>query len=231
MSKFLILCVFITFEQCFSQLILPLRTPEPSSRRSTEAPNLPPSFPPKPSRARLENVEPLGEESNYANQPADPYNFAYNIKDEYGNTQYRKEESDGKGTIRGTYGYQDARGVFRFVEYIADAFGFRANIKSNEPGLTNSPSADVTLLAEETPRGIYESAASNLKPLQAESDELPPRSPERVLPAERVIPRVPKNVYAIRGNQPSASGILQYLVAAPVTPSTTTTDSTTVNSK
>lgn len=37
--------------------------------------------------------------------------------------------------MRGSYGYTDANGIYRHVDYVADQNGFRANIKSNEPGL------------------------------------------------------------------------------------------------
>lgn len=36
---------------------------------------------------------------------AEPYAFEYNIDDGYGNTNYRKEESDEYGTVKGSYGY------------------------------------------------------------------------------------------------------------------------------
>lgn len=34
----------------------------------------------------------------------------------------------------GSYGYTDAYGVYRKVDYVADENGFRATIRSNEPG-------------------------------------------------------------------------------------------------
>lgn len=66
---------------------------------------------------------------------AEPFAFDFNTRDSNGNGQYRKEESDKNGVVRGSYGYMDASGVYRHVEYVADQNGFRANIKSNEPGL------------------------------------------------------------------------------------------------
>ncbi len=34
----------------------------------------------------------------------------------------------------GSYGYTDGHGIYRQVDYIADKSGFRAVIKTNEPG-------------------------------------------------------------------------------------------------
>lgn len=68
---------------------------------------------------------------------AEPFAFNYKTQDNYGNEQYRREESDKNGVVRGSYGYMDQSGIFRHVEYVADENGFRANVKSNEPGLSN----------------------------------------------------------------------------------------------
>lgn len=37
----------------------------------------------------------------------------------------------------GSYGYTDSYGIYRQVDYIADKHGFRATIKTNEPGTAN----------------------------------------------------------------------------------------------
>lgn len=73
------------------------------------------------------NAAPLGM--------AEPFAFDFKTLDNSGNGQYRKEESDKNGVVRGSYGYTDANGIYRHVDYVADQNGFRANIKSNEPGL------------------------------------------------------------------------------------------------
>ncbi|KAG8182155.1 hypothetical protein JTE90_014564 [Oedothorax gibbosus] len=57
--------------------------------------------------------------------PPQPYGFGYDIKDHHGNQQFRKEHSDGKRVV-GSYGYTDAHGVHRLVDYVADEYGFRA---------------------------------------------------------------------------------------------------------
>ncbi|KAK8776524.1 hypothetical protein V5799_030128, partial [Amblyomma americanum] len=63
-----------------------------------------------------------------------PYAFGYEIKDAWGNTQHRHEVGDEYNTKRGSYGFTDARGIYRRVDYVADGLGFRAVVKTNEPG-------------------------------------------------------------------------------------------------
>jgi len=112
----------------------------------------------RPSAASLAAANLLEEASSY--QPINPYNFGYDIRDEFGNHQYRKEEADERGVVRGSYGYTDAAGVYRFVDYVADASGFKANIRSNEPGVGAAHAADITLAAEEPPRAVLELASA-----------------------------------------------------------------------
>lgn len=66
-----------------------------------------------------------------------PYAFGYAIKDAWGNGQHRHEVGDEYNTKRGSYGFTDANGIYRRVDYIADGLGFRAVIKTNEPGTTS----------------------------------------------------------------------------------------------
>lgn len=51
--------------------------------------------------------------------------------------------------VKGSYGYKDKHGLFREVTYIADKHGFRAHVKTNEPGT-----------AKKNP-GKYNNSASN----------------------------------------------------------------------
>lgn len=86
-----------------------------------------------------------------------PYSFAYDSGDEAGNLLSRKETSDESGAVRGSYSYLDADGLFRTVEYVADKDGFRANIKTNEPGLNGKEEASpagVTIQREKTPTAV-----------------------------------------------------------------------------
>lgn len=36
-----------------------------------------------------------------------PYDFGYNIQDEYGNNQFRQESADNRGVVKGSYGYMN----------------------------------------------------------------------------------------------------------------------------
>lgn len=76
-----------------------------------------------------------------------PYKFGYEIKDDEG-VQYRHENSDGDGVVVGGYGFSDIRGIQRQVEYVADDAGFRARIKTNEPGTANQNPAAVELISD-----------------------------------------------------------------------------------
>ncbi|GFU48034.1 cuticle protein 10.9 [Trichonephila clavipes] len=77
-----------------------------------------------------------------------PYNFQYNHKDNFGNIQHREENKNEDGVIRGSYGYRDPMGMYRHVSYIADANGFHAVLRTNEPGIENKNSADVAVVAQ-----------------------------------------------------------------------------------
>ncbi|XP_015786512.1 cuticle protein 16.8 [Tetranychus urticae] len=89
--------------------------------------------------------EPTYENNGY------PYSFGYDIDDGYGNNNHRMEEGDEHGNKRGSYGYTDAYGVYRKVDYIADDYGFRATVTTNEPGTANSDPADVKMYSKEPP--------------------------------------------------------------------------------
>jgi len=92
--------------------------------------------------------------------PPSPYSFNYDTDDEAGTTTRREESGDESGTVRGSYSYQDAEGVFRRVEYTADATGFHATVKTNEPGTGKNEEigdpADTTFEVEQPPAGLVE---------------------------------------------------------------------------
>ncbi|GIY38761.1 hypothetical protein CEXT_272381 [Caerostris extrusa] len=48
-------------------------------------------------------------------------------------------------TYKGSYGFTDHRGIHREVHYVADHHGFRATVKTNEPGTANQDPAHVKL--------------------------------------------------------------------------------------
>ncbi|GBM94576.1 hypothetical protein AVEN_198325-1 [Araneus ventricosus] len=81
--------------------------------------------------------------------------FGQNSTDKQGNTHYHREEADASGTVSGSYGYTDVQGLYRAVNYIADASGYRASIRTNEPGTDGKESPDdVQMTVEQHPAGI-----------------------------------------------------------------------------
>ncbi|XP_054717071.1 cuticle protein 10.9-like [Uloborus diversus] len=90
-----------------------------------------------------------GHHEDYA-QPI-PYQYGFDIVGGDAHSgdfkQTRQEHSDGHGNVQGSYGYTDAHGVYRQVDYVADAHGYRAQIKTNEPGTEAQNPADVELHA------------------------------------------------------------------------------------
>ncbi|GBL86562.1 hypothetical protein AVEN_194818-1 [Araneus ventricosus] len=78
--------------------------------------------------------------------PPKPYKFGYAIKDQHGE-QYREEAGDGLHDVRGSYGFVDDKGIKRLVKYVAGKGGFRAEVKTNEPGTAPMDTAGVKMLA------------------------------------------------------------------------------------
>ncbi|CAG2166278.1 unnamed protein product [Oppiella nova] len=72
------------------------------------------------------------------------YAFAYDEQHASGGS-FRKEKG-GHGVQVGSYGLTDHDGRQRIVNYVADAHGFRADIKTNEPGVDpKEDPADVSI--------------------------------------------------------------------------------------
>ncbi|GIX86780.1 uncharacterized protein CEXT_35251 [Caerostris extrusa] len=72
-----------------------------------------------------------------------------------GATSFRSEQGDGSGGVRGSYGYRDAQGLYRMVEYSAGQGGFQAAVKTNEPGVDGKENpADVSMNVQPAPAGI-----------------------------------------------------------------------------
>ncbi|GIY26337.1 hypothetical protein CEXT_142271 [Caerostris extrusa] len=93
----------------------------------------------------------IGEESELSAEGFEkpvPYNFMYNHQDTFGNVQHREENKNEDGVVRGSYGYRDPLGMYRHVSYVADANGFHAVLRTNEPGIENKNSADVAVVAQ-----------------------------------------------------------------------------------
>lgn len=99
-----------------------------------------PEYHPQPTKHRVALVprasyhQPSYGEPSYEQHKPSPYSFGYKVNDGYGNSNFQNEEGDDYGAKKGSYGYTDAYGIYRKVDYIADAYGFRANVYTNEPG-------------------------------------------------------------------------------------------------
>lgn len=113
------------------------------------------------------------------------YQFSYKIRDSKGNTQHHSELSDTRNNRKGSYGFRDAHGVFRHVTYVADKKGFRAWIRTNEPGTRNSRPADVQIHAENPPPNVVRGALDEpAKPnVVAEPGEFAARPAVAAVPA------------------------------------------------
>jgi hypothetical protein len=70
------------------------------------------------------------------------YKFGYDITDGWGAKNSRHEEGDAWGNKHGEYTLKDVDGRERKVQYVADKKGFRAKIKTNEPGTGSVDAAD-----------------------------------------------------------------------------------------
>lgn len=104
------------------------------------------------------HAQPSYHEPAYEAKPS-PYSFGYKVNDGYGNQNYQNEEGDDYGTKKGSYGYTDAYGIYRKVDYIADAYGFRANVYTNEPGTANQAPADTKWQSVAEPNVQYAASA------------------------------------------------------------------------
>ncbi|CAL1279670.1 unnamed protein product [Larinioides sclopetarius] len=78
------------------------------------------------------------------------YDFGYNEGHNEGGT-FRRERGDAYGRKIGTYGYTNNEGLIRIVNYVADENGFRAELKSTEPGVDEKEPASVIVFKEDTP--------------------------------------------------------------------------------
>lgn len=87
----------------------------------------------------------MGHYYNYDESPK-PYSFSYNapLDDGVGHSS-RVESADGTGKVEGSYTVTNDEGHTRVVDYVADELGFRASIRTNEPGTDNKNPADVTI--------------------------------------------------------------------------------------
>ncbi|XP_037282331.2 adult-specific rigid cuticular protein 15.7 [Rhipicephalus microplus] len=66
------------------------------------------------------------------------YRFGYDIVNGYGAVNGRHEAGHAYGPVHGSYYLGDIDGRHRQVHYVADKLGFRAVVKTNEPGTKTS---------------------------------------------------------------------------------------------
>ncbi|XP_022692807.1 uncharacterized protein LOC111262661 isoform X2 [Varroa jacobsoni] len=115
--------------------------------------------------------------------PADTaaFEFAYETKDEEGNLQMHREHQDVLGRRVGTYGYRHINGIYRFVDYVADRLGYRATIRTNEPGTGLTLGADVAVKTGPSP--------TVKKPRTGQTTEIPPKTVRRYASKAVVTPK------------------------------------------
>lgn len=118
--------------------------------------------------------------------PLQPYRFVYNIKGKNGQTeQYRQEVGDGK-FLSGSYGYVLPDGIYRHVDYIADERGFRAFIRTSEPGTANENPANVVIASTPVvgaPGVTYARQSADELGVPVRSASLPPAPPSNIYSA------------------------------------------------
>ncbi|XP_042145064.1 cuticle protein 14-like [Ixodes scapularis] len=78
-------------------------------------------------------------------------NFGYNIVNGLGATNSRYESGSAYGPVVGSYTLADIDGRARRVEYVADKLGFRAVVKTNEPGTKTSLAAAAPYISAKGP--------------------------------------------------------------------------------
>lgn len=93
------------------------------------------------------------------------------VEDHYGNKQWRQEHSSKPMEVHGSYGYHDVNGVYREVTYVADKDGFRAKIKTNEPGMLTAKEPAATHIDS-----YYPSVPNELKHVKSSRQKKPSNS-------------------------------------------------------
>ncbi|CAN7989147.1 unnamed protein product, partial [Ixodes hexagonus] len=79
-----------------------------------------------------------------------PYSFGYDSNDLDGHHGH-EETGDGSGRVSGRYSLSLADGRTRTVTYVADEFGYRADVVTNEPGTESRSPADTTFTSSALP--------------------------------------------------------------------------------
>jgi len=95
------------------------------------------------------------------------YKFGYNQQygpsawDSWGGGSSQNEQGDAWGNKHGEYSLNVGDGRKRTVSYTADKTGFRAHIKTNEPGIVSSNPADAPINGGHGDLGSYGSHVSS----------------------------------------------------------------------
>ncbi|RWS17569.1 cuticle protein-like protein [Dinothrombium tinctorium] len=138
-----------------------------------------------------------GTEVHRENGPPNPYNFEFKNEDNDGNQQFHSETGDENGAKRGTYGYSSSNGVYRIVDYIADRNGYKATVRTNEPGVgkhENGDPSDTSFVIEPPPPGVV--------PPASEGERIPRRAqPDTLRRSISPAARVPSGLERERGEE------------------------------
>ncbi|XP_028966641.1 adult-specific rigid cuticular protein 15.5-like [Galendromus occidentalis] len=73
-------------------------------------------------------------------------NYKFSYKEQHTTGGSFRSEAGTKGVVVGAYGLNDIDGRQRHVEYVADGLGFRAAIKTNEPGTAPAAAAATSIV-------------------------------------------------------------------------------------
>ena len=73
-------------------------------------------------------------------------NYKFNYNEQHSTGGSWRSEAGNKHSVVGSFGLNDVDGRVRVVNYVADKLGFRASIKSNEPGTESVPAASTHVL-------------------------------------------------------------------------------------
>ncbi|XP_064488772.1 pro-resilin-like isoform X2 [Ornithodoros turicata] len=96
-----------------------------------------------------------GHDGSHTQTGGTSYSFGYSSGAE-GGSSFHKESGDASGSKMGSYGLKGADGTVRTVHYVADTQGFRASIRSNEPGVDASKSpASTTITGAGAPVTVF----------------------------------------------------------------------------
>lgn len=131
----------------------------------------------------------------YYDETPKPYAFSYNTLLDDGIGQIsRTETADASGRVQGSYSLANDEGHTRIVDYVADQDGFRAHVRTNEPGTDNQNPADVVMESNspyanrnyQYTQGIRRPVLNAApQPVAPEVVPVDPVAPENIIPPAR----------------------------------------------